>query len=202
MVQVGLTGGIGSGKSAVADLLAGHGAVIIDADLLAREAVLPGTDALARIVERFGPEVLTAEGELNRPALGEIVFADPRALADLEAITHPAIRKLATARAAEAGPDAVVVHVIPLLVEADQQGRFDTVVVVDVPEEVQEARVRARDGWTLEHVRARMAAQATRAERLAVADHVIDNSGDHDELVTRVARLWDALLSKSNQDHP
>ncbi|NLT29902.1 MAG: dephospho-CoA kinase [Propionibacterium sp.] len=202
MVQVGLTGGIGSGKSAVADLLAGHGAVIIDADLLAREAVLPGTDALARIVERFGPEVLTAEGELNRPALGEIVFADPRALADLEAITHPAIRKLATAREAEAGPDAVVVHVIPLLVEADQQGRFDTVVVVDVPEEVQEARVRARDGWTLEHVRARMAAQATRAERLAVADHVIDNSGDHDELVTRVARLWDALLSKSNQDHP
>lgn len=202
MVQVGLTGGIGSGKSAVADLLAGHGAVIIDADLLAREAVLPGTDALARIVERFGPEVLTAEGELNRPALGEIVFADPRALADLEAITHPAIRKLSTARAAEAGPDAVVVHVIPLLVEADQQGRFDTVVVVDVPEEVQEARVRARDGWTLEHVRARMAAQATRAERLAVADHVIDNSGDHDELVTRVARLWDALLSKSNQDHP
>ncbi|MGJ3507303.1 dephospho-CoA kinase [Enemella sp. A6] len=199
---MGLTGGIGSGKTAVADLLAEHGAVIIDADVLAREAVLPGTEALALIAERFGTEVLTENGELNRPALGEIVFSDPRALADLEAITHPAIRKLSEARAAEAGDDAVVVHVIPLLVESGQQGRFDAVVVVDVPEEVQEARVQARDGWTLEHVRARMAAQASRQERLAVADHVIDNSGDHDQLVSQVARLWHVLLPKSNGVQP
>lgn len=197
-VLLGLTGGIGSGKSAVADLLAEHGAVIVDADLIAREAVRPGTAALASIRERFGTAVLDESGELNRGALGEIVFTDPKALSDLEAITHPAIRDLSAKRIAEAGDDAIVVHVVPLLTEAQMQDSFDAVIVVDVPEEVQEQRVLARDGWTMEHVRARMAAQATREQRLAIADYVIDNSGDRVELARRVAQLWTELLSNRN----
>lgn len=198
---IGLTGGIGSGKSAVADLLAEHGAVIVDADLIAREAVLPGTPALQAIGERFGEDVLDTSGALDRRALGEIVFADPQALADLEAITHPAIRELSAARIAAAGPEAIVVQVVPLLAEAGMQDTFDAVIVVDVPEEVQEQRVLSRDGWTLEHVRARMAAQAPRQQRLAIADHVVDNSGDRDELAAQVARLWTELLSNRNT-HP
>lgn len=198
---IGLTGGIGSGKSAVADLLAEHGAVIVDADLIAREAVLPGTRALQAIAERFGSGVIDASGALDRATLGEIVFADPQALADLEAITHPAIRELSAVRIAAAGSEAIVVQVVPLLAEAGMQDTFDAVIVVDVPEEVQEHRVLSRDGWTLEHVRARMTAQATRQQRLAIADHVVDNSGDRDQLAQQVARLWTELLSNRNT-HP
>lgn len=193
MLRVGLTGGIGSGKSAVAALLAGHGAVIIDADLLAREAVAPGSPGLAAVVEQFGPGMLTADGSLDRPALGEIVFADPEARTHLNAIVHPEVRRLAAVAEQAAAPDAVVVHVIPLLVETGQQDRFDLLVVVDVDPETQLRRVLERDGLDEDQVRARLAAQATRDERLAAADVVIDNSGSLAELDAKVAELWRRL---------
>ena len=193
MLRVGLTGGIGSGKSAVADLLAGYGAVIIDADLLARRAVEPGTAGLARIVEEFGPGILTPEGALDRPALGKLVFADPDARGRLNAIVHPEVRRLASAAEQTAPDDAVVVHVIPLLVETGQQDRFDLIVVVDAEPEVQLRRVRARDGLDEAAARARIEAQASRQQRLAVADLVIGNSGTRAELEASVATLWRRL---------
>ena len=193
MLRVGLTGGIGSGKSAVADLLAGYGAVIIDADLLARRAVEPGTAGLARIVEEFGPGILTPEGALDRPALGKLVFADPDARGRLNAIVHPEVRRLASAAEQTAADDAVVVHVIPLLVETGQQDRFDLIVVVDAEPEVQLRRVRARDGLDEAAARARIEAQASRQQRLAVADLVIGNSGTRAELEASVATLWRRL---------
>ena len=193
MARIALTGGIASGKSAVADLLAARGAVLVDSDVLAREVVAPGTPGLAAIVERFGEGILRPDGALDRPALGAIVFADPDARADLEAITHPRIRARAGELRAEALAGAVVIDVIPLLVEGDLSGRFDEVIVVDVPEEVQVERLRRRDGFTRDEAMARLAAQASREDRLAVADHVIDNSGDTDALAAQVDRLWDAL---------
>ena len=183
MARIALTGGIASGKSAVADLLAARGAVLVDSDVLAREVVAPGTPGLAAIVERFGEGILRPDGALDRPALGAIVFADPDARADLEAITHPRIRARAGELRAEAPAGAVVIDVIPLL----------EVIVVDVPEEVQVERLRRRDGFTRDEAMARLAAQASREDRLAVADHVIDNSGDTDALAAQVDRLWDAL---------
>ncbi len=192
-LRVGLTGGIGSGKSAVADLLAEHGAVIVDADLLAREAVAPGSIGLARVVEEFGPAVLNPDGSLDRAALGELVFADPRARARLNAIVHPRVRELAALAEQAAAPDAVVVHVIPLLVETGQQGAFDLVVVVDVDPDTQLRRVIARDGLTGEQAAARIAAQATREQRLAAADLVIDNSGSPAQLAAQVAAVWAGL---------
>lgn len=192
-LRVGLTGGIGSGKSSVGRLLAQRGAVVIDADQLARDVVEPGTPGLERIVERFGTGVLTPEGRLDRPALGRLVFADDRARADLNAIVHPAVRARARALEAAAPQDAVVVHMIPLLVETGQQGDYDACVVVDVPEQVQQHRVGARDGLDAEAVRARMAAQATREQRLAAATHVVDNSGTPEQLEEAVARLWTQL---------
>lgn len=193
MLRVGLTGGIGSGKSAVAGLLAGHGAVIVDADLLARRAVEPGTPGLARIVEEFGPGVLTPEGELNRPMLGGIVFSDPRARERLNAIVHPEVRRLSAAAERAADPGAIVVHVIPLLVETGQQELFDLIVVVDVDTATQLRRVAERDGLDEDQTRARIAAQASRQERLAVADLVIDNSGTFSELAARTSELWERL---------
>ncbi len=192
--RLGLTGGIASGKSTVADLLAGHGAVLVDADVLAREVVEPGTPGLAAVVERFGTGVLTPAGRLDRPALGRLVFgADDdatRARRDLEAIVHPAVRARAAELEAAAGPDQVVVHVIPLLVETGQAGSFDLVVVVDVDPDVQRARLRARDGLDTAAADARVAAQVAREERLAAADVVIDNSGTPADLVRHVDRLW------------
>lgn len=193
MLRVGLTGGIGSGKSAVAALLAGHGAVIIDADLLSRQAVEPGTPGLAQVVGEFGPEVLNPDGSLNRAALGEIVFADPDARGRLNAIVHPRVRELAVAAEQVAGPDAIVVHVIPLLVETGQAGDFDLVVVVDVDPDVQRRRVTARDGLSQAQAQARIDAQASREQRLAAADLVIDNSGTPQALVRRVSGLWERL---------
>lgn len=193
MLRVGLTGGIGSGKSAVAALLAGHGAVIIDADLLSRQAVEPGTPGLAQVVGEFGPEVLNPDGSLNRAALGEIVFADPDARGRLNAIVHPRVRELAVAAEQVAGPDAIVVHVIPLLVETGQAGDFDLVVVVDVDPDVQRRRVTARDGLSQAQAQARIDAQASRERRLAAADLVIDNSGTPQALVRRVSGLWERL---------
>ena len=192
-LRVGLTGGIGSGKSAVADLLAGNGAVVIDADQLARAAVAPGTPGLAAVVAGFGEGVLTPNGELDRAALGEIVFADAAARARLNAIVHPEVRRLAAAQEELAPSDAVVVHVIPLLVETGQQGAFDAVVVVDVDPAIQLDRIQRRDGLPADQARARMNAQADRATRLAAADFVIDNSGSPDDLAARVEELW-ALL--------
>ena len=190
---IALTGGIASGKSAVSDLLAERGASIIDSDVLAREVVEPGTPALAAIVERFGAGVLRDDGSLDRAALGAVVFADAAARDALNAIVHPAVRRRAAELVREAPPGAVVVHVIPLLVETNQQGKFDTVIVVDVPERVQVERLMARNGFSEADADARLAAQASREERLAVATHVIDNAGTPGDLRALVDALWERL---------
>lgn len=192
-LRVGLTGGIGSGKSAVADLLAGHGAVIIDADQLAREAVAPGSAGLAAVVAEFGAGILTPDGTLDRGALGELVFNDDLARDRLNSIVHPEVRRLAAEQERHAAPGAVVVHVIPLLVETGQQDGFDVVVVVDVDPSVQLARIRHRGGLDDAQARARINAQADRATRLAAADIVIDNNGSPAELAARVGELWAQL---------
>lgn len=191
--KVALTGGIASGKSTVAEMLKKRGATIIDSDVLAREVVEPGTKGLARIVERFGSEVLLGDGGLDRPALGRIVFADDAARADLNAIVHPMVRERAEALGAEAPEGALVAQVIPLLVEVGLVDGFERVVVVDVPEELQLDRLMERNGFTAEEARARIDAQASRAERLAVATHVIDNSRGIDHTRTQVDALYDEL---------
>jgi dephospho-CoA kinase len=192
VTRIGLTGGIASGKSSVADALAERGAVIIDADLLAREVVAPGTAALAAIEARFGPDVIS-DGGLDRAAMGRIVFADPAARRDLEAIIHPAVRARAAELEASAGSDAIVVQVIPLLVETGQQDSFDLVVVVDLDPETQIGRLRERNGYSRIDAESRIAAQASRDERLAAADIVIDNTGSRAELGAQVDRLWTRL---------
>ena len=192
MIRVGLTGGIASGKSTVADALAARGAVIIDADLLAREVVEPGTDGLRAIESRFGSGVIR-DGALDRPALGRIVFADAQARNDLEAIIHPAVRARAAELTAQAPADAVVVQVIPLLVETGQQDAFDLVVVVDVEPETQLDRLERRNGFSRAEAEARVAAQVGRAERLAAADVVIDNSGSREALAPQLDRVWARL---------
>jgi dephospho-CoA kinase len=193
-VRVGLTGGIASGKSLVAAELAARGAVVIDADVLAREVVEPGSEGLAAVVARFGEDVLQS-GRLDRARLGRMVFADPDARRDLERIVHPAVRARAAELERAAPPDAVVVHVIPLLVETGQQDRFDVVVVVDLDPETQLARLVARDGFDAADAQARLAAQATREERRAVADVVIDNSGNVTDLKAQIGPLWEFLTS-------
>lgn len=192
-MRVGLTGGIGSGKSTVSALLADRGAVVIDYDLLAREAVEVGTPALAQIVERFGPGVLRPDGALDRPALGAIVFGDDEARRDLEAITHPAIGELAWARDEAAPAGSIVVHDHPLLVETGLAQLMDFVVVVDLPEEIQLDRLVRLRGMSPEDARARIAAQASRDDRRAAADVVIDNSGTPAELAAAVDALWARL---------
>lgn len=200
MLRVGLTGGIGSGKSAVSSRLAERGAVVIDSDVLAREVVARGTDGLAEVVSAFGP-VLTAEGELDRPAVGRIVFGDEQARRKLEAIIHPRVRARAAEIEAAAPADAVVVHDIPLLVETGQAGKFDLVLVVDVPPEVQLARLTGARGMADEEAKARIASQATREARLAVADLVVDNSGSLEDLDRRVDEVWAELVrTRSGND--
>lgn len=195
MVRVGLTGGIGSGKSVVSQLLADRGALIIDYDALAREAVAPGMPALAAIAERFGLGILQPDGSLDRPGLAAVVFDDDAARRDLEGITHPAIAELAWARDAAAPDDAVVVHDHPLLVETGLAAVVDLVVVVDAPEDVRLDRlVRLRE-MSPADARARMAAQASRDERNAAADVVIDNSGSVDDLIPAVDALWERLTA-------
>ncbi len=191
--RVALTGGIGSGKSAVSALLAERGAVVIDADLLAREVVAPGTAGLAEIVIAFGPDLIDADGGLNRSAMSERVFKDPVARRQLERIVHPRVRARAEQIEALAREDAVVVHDIPLLAETGQVDRFDDVVVVDCPPEVQIARLVSERGMTAQEARDRLAAQATREQRLAVADHVVSNEGSLDELREAVEQLWQTL---------
>jgi dephospho-CoA kinase len=193
VLRVGLTGGIGSGKSTVGALLAEHGAVIIDSDALAREVVAAGSAGLAAVVDVFGPEVLTTAGELDRAAMGRRVFADPAARARLEAVIHPLVRRRAAEIEAAAPTDAVVVHDIPLLVETGQAGSFDVVVVVDTPVELQIDRLTRERDMTAEEARSRIDAQASRGERLAVADHVVANDSTPAALREAVDRLWTQL---------
>ena len=189
MLRIGLTGGIGSGKSTVSRLLADHGAVIVDADLIAREVVERGTPGLAAIVEAFGPGVVAADGSLERPALAGIVFGDPEARRRLDGIVHPLVRARAAEVEAAAPPGAVVVHDVPLLVETGQASSYDLVLVVEADPDTRVARLVQR-GLTAEDARARMAAQATDEQRRAVADVVLDNSGTPEQLAVQVARFW------------
>jgi len=192
-MRVGLTGGIASGKSTVSELLAGFGAVIVDSDKIAREVVEPGTPGLAQVVAEFGPAVLTESGALDRAKVGEIVFADEGARGRLNAIVHPLVGAR-SAELEEAGRAAgkLVVNDIPLLVEVGYAPFFDEVIVVDVPVETQVERAIAR-GMTEIDARARIAAQASREERLAAATYVIDNTGTLDDLRKRVREIYDAL---------
>jgi dephospho-CoA kinase len=194
---VGLTGGIGSGKSEVSKRLVSLGAELIDADLIAREVVRPGTPGLAAIVREFGDGVLLPDGSLDRPGLAAIVFADEERLRALNAITHPLIGRRSQELLDAASPDAVVVYDMPLLVENDLGGLHDVVVVVDVPVETQVRRLVSGRGMTEQEARARIAAQATRERRLAAATHVIDNSGSLQDLDAQVTKLWSELAERA-----
>lgn len=196
MIRVVVTGGIGSGKSEVTRLFGELGAVVVDADVLAREAVAAGTSGLDEVVCTFGKDLLGPDGELDRPAMGRRVFADPTARTQLEAIIHPRVRQRADEIERAAPDDSVVVHDIPLLVETGQADRFDAVVVVDVPEELQVQRLVGR-GMDEDDARSRIRAQATREERLAVADYVIDNTGTREDLRPAVAKVFDDLRGRA-----
>lgn len=190
MLRIGLTGGIGSGKSTVSRQLAALGAVVVDADAVAREVVEPGTPALAAVAERFGAGILTADGSLDRPALGRVVFGDPQALRDLEAITHPAIWERTAQLVAAAPAGAVVVHDMPLLVEKGMAGEYHLVVVVAAPEEVRLRRLVDDRGMSEDDARARIAAQADDEARRAAADVWLENEGTREALEVAVRRLW------------
>ena len=196
-MNVGLTGGIASGKSEVARLLAEHGAVVVDSDLLAREAVLPGSPGLAAVVAEFGTAVVAEDGSLDRPALARMVFADPRRRAALEAIVHPYVRRRSAEIAAAAEPGSVVVHDVPLLVETGLQDRYDVVVVVDADQEAQVRRLTTVRGMSPDDALARISAQADRDTRLAVADIVVPNDGDLDSLREAVTALWQELVART-----
>jgi dephospho-CoA kinase len=189
VLRIGLTGGIGSGKSTVSRLLGEHGAVVVDADVIAREVVAPGTPGLAAIVEAFGPTVLAADGSLDRPGLAAVVFADPQARRRLDGIVHPLVRARAGELEAAAPADAVVVHDVPLLAETGQGSSYDLVVVVEADPAVRVARLVQR-GLTADDARARIAVQATDEQRRAIADVVLDNSGTPEQLAGQVERLW------------
>ncbi|BEH01211.1 MAG: dephospho-CoA kinase [Propionibacteriaceae bacterium] len=196
VLSVALTGGIGAGKTTVARLLAQRGAILIDSDVLSREVVEPGTPGLEAIVERFGPAVLAADGSLDRQALGTIIFADAQARADLNGIVHPEVRRRRAELIASAPDGSIVISVIPLLVEGGLQDGFDGVIVVDVPIDTQVDRLKARSDLDDQQARARVNAQASRDERLEVADWVIENSGSYDQLRQQVEVVWDALNKK------
>ncbi|MGI5198913.1 dephospho-CoA kinase [Streptomyces sp. CA-288835] len=199
MLTVGLTGGIGAGKSEVSRLLVECGAVLIDADKIAREVVEPGTPGLAAVVDAFGEDILTPDGGLDRPKLGSIVFTDPDKLAQLNSIVHPLVgarsRELETA----ASQDAVIVHDVPLLAENGLAPLYDVVVVVDAAPETQLDRLVRLRGMSEEDARARMAAQATREKRLDIADIVIDNDVPLEELERRVREVWADLVRRAQQ---
>lgn len=192
MYLIGLTGGIASGKSLVSTRLAELGATIVDADVLAREVVEPGTDGLAQIARHFGPEVLLADGTLNRPALGAIIFADPEQREKLNSITHPAVWRRARELFDQAAADEVVVYDVPLLVEGakGRQLDFDLIVVVDASAETRLQRLVQLRGMTREEAGHRLNSQASDAERLAVADVVIDNNGTVEATLEQVDALW------------
>lgn len=197
MLRIGLTGGIGSGKSEVSRLLAEHGAVVIDADVLAREVVEPGTPGLAEVVEAFGVGVLADDGSLDRAALGARVFGDDAARRRLEAIIHPRVRARAAEIEAAADPDAIVVHDIPLLVETGQGDAFDGVIVVDVPVEVQVERLVGQREMSANEAQGRISAQASRQQRAGAADWIVDNTGSLADLRSAVARVWKELSDRA-----
>ncbi|MCK2218022.1 dephospho-CoA kinase [Actinomadura sp. ATCC 31491] len=197
MLKIGLTGGIGSGKSEVSKRLAAHGAVVIDADKIAREVVEPGTVGLARVVAVFGDEVLRPDGTLDREKLGSIVFADSEKLAALNGIVHPLVGERVAALQAEAPDDAVVVYDVPLLAENKLAPMYDVVIVVDAADEVRIRRLAEFRGMAEADAKARIAAQASREDRLAVADVVIPNEGTLEELDGRVRDVWDQLRRRA-----
>lgn len=195
---IGLTGGIAAGKSTVSRRWAERGAIVVDADQLARQAVAPGSSGLARVAERFGTDVLAPDGSLDRPALGRIVFADPAARKDLEGITHPEVWRLAQQAfddAAAADPDAVVVYDVPLLAEArgSRPIRFDAVVVVDAPAAQRVERLVEHRGTDRAEAERRVAAQASDAERLALADHVVDATGSLADTLRSADEVWQRI---------
>lgn len=196
MLRVGLTGGIGAGKSEVSRRLAEAGAVLVDADKIAREVVEPGTEGLAAVVAEFGDGVLNPDGSLNRERLGAIVFADEERRAALNKIVHPLVGKRSMELFEAAPEDAVVVYDVPLLAEGGRTGEFDLVVVVDAPIDVQVRRLVTVRGMSEEQARARIAAQATREQRRAIADVVIDNSGDLAALERQIDELWKTLRAR------
>jgi dephospho-CoA kinase len=187
--RIGLTGGIASGKSTVSAILRELGVTVIDADVLAREVVERGTPGLDRVVAEFGPGLLTPQGDLDRPAMGRLVFSDEDARRRLEAIVHPLVYERIRQLEDDAPDGAVVVHDIPLLTENARAGDFDAVIVVDVPEEVQVERMVRDRGWTEDDARARISSQATREQRRAIATYVVDNTGTHEDLRRRVAEV-------------
>ena len=193
-----MTGGVGSGKSTVAQLLAGHGAIVIDADAIAREVVEPGTPGLAAVVARFGDRVLGPDGRLDRAALAAIVFHDAGELADLNAIVHPLIGARTAELMAAAPADGIVVHDIPLLVEGRMTDGFDTVVVVEADLQTRLDRLAER-GLAADDARARMASQASDEERRAVADELITNDGTMEALEREVAELWQRLVHRRDE---
>lgn len=200
MEVIGLTGGIAAGKSAVAARLAEHGAVVIDADRLAREAVEPGTPGLSAIVDRFGARVLDAAGALDRAALGAIIFGDEQDRRDLNAIVHPEVRRLFHERVAEAveqDPDGIVVYDVPLLVEARAAEEFALVVVVDAPAAQRIERLVTLRGMDRASAESRVAAQVTDEERRALADVVIDSSGSLEGTLAQADALWAQLMERA-----
>ena len=190
VLVIGLTGGIGSGKSTASALLAAKGAVILDADAITRSLQVPGTEVFAAMVERFGPGILAPDGTLDRAAVAKVVFADEQAKRDLEAIVHPAVGNVMVTRLQElADTDTVVIYDVPLLVESGRKG-YAAVIVVDVDPEIAISRLVEQRGMTEADARARIANQVSRAERLAVADRVIDNSGTREHLQQQVDEAW------------
>ncbi len=197
MLLVGLTGGVGAGKSTVSDLLSEHGAVIIDADVIARKVVEPGTEGFTLVHQAFGDEILTHDGSLDRRALAALVFRDVDARHRLEEIVHPLVRRHVDLMTALADDDAIVVHDVPLLVETGRQGDYDVVVVVEAPHELRIERLRSSRGWDRATSEARMRAQASDEARRAAADEVISNDADLDVLSGRVDALWERLSERA-----
>ncbi|MBT2504504.1 dephospho-CoA kinase [Streptomyces sp. ISL-98] len=197
MLKVGLTGGIGAGKSEVSRLLVSYGAVLIDADKIAREVVEPGTPGLAAVVEAFGEEILAPDGTLDRPKLGSVVFADPDRLATLNEIVHPLVGARSAELEAGAAADAVVIHDVPLLTENGLAPLYDLVVVVDASPQTQLDRLVRLRGMAEGEARARMAAQASREQRLEIADLVIDNDGPLAALEPQVRKVWAELTERA-----
>ena len=194
--RLGLTGGIASGKTLVADELARMGATIIDSDLLARQVVEPGTPGLEAVVQRFGDRVLLPDGTLDRTRLGDVVFQHAEARRDLNAIIHPLVRASAARIEASAPGGSVVVHVIPLLVETGQTDAFDSVLVVDAPVHLQVERLMRRNALSSEQAQKRIDAQASREERLAAADWVIDNAGEPESALRELHALWQGPIAQ------
>ncbi|MGI9005792.1 MAG: dephospho-CoA kinase [Streptosporangiaceae bacterium] len=197
MLRVGLTGGIGAGKSEVSRRLAAQGAVLIDADAIAREVVAPGSAGLAAVLAEFGQDLSRPDGSLDRDRLAHLVFADKDRLARLNAITHPLVGERMAQAEREAGADAIVVHDVPLIAENNLKPGYDLVVVVDAPEHVQIERLTRHRRMSTEQAEARMAAQASREQRLAIADLVVDNSSSLAELDRQVGDLWAELRRRA-----